>query len=139
MSNAVAGPWYIRSIIFKAKRSTVLLSERGRATCSTVFIALWKTRRLKHFRLRAQGGDNSSGDKVKLWKQTLTKDFGIGTHAGGLFPNEQSNCESDSEKDEVIYQFSDWVGSYSASELAKMQWDDPDIGNRNLMNDLLVK
>lgn len=87
-----------------------------------------KTIRLKHFRLRAQGGDNSSGDKVKLGKQTLTKDFGIGTHAGGLFPNEQSNCESDSEKDEVIYQFSDWVGSYSASELAKMQWDDPDIG-----------
>ena len=87
-----------------------------------------KTRRLKHFRLRAQGGDNSSGDKVKLGNQTLTKDFGIVMHAGCLFPNEQSNCELDPEKDEVIYQFSDWIGSYSASELAKTQWDDPDIG-----------
>ena len=30
-------------------------------------MALWmKTIRLRHVRLRAQGGDNSSGDKVKL-------------------------------------------------------------------------
>ena len=32
MSNTVAEPGYIHSVIFKAKRSTVLLSERSRAT-----------------------------------------------------------------------------------------------------------
>ena len=67
---------------------------------------------------------------MELGRQTLTKDFGIGTHAGGLFPNGTPGDEpsTSSENSEVVYQFSNWVGSYSASELAKMQSEDPDIG-----------
>ena len=85
---------------------------------------------LKQYRLRAQGSDSTSSDNVELGRQTLTKDFGIGSHAGGLFPNGTPGDEpsTSSENSEVVYQFSNWVGSYSASELAKMQSEDPDIG-----------
>ena len=37
-----------------------------------------------------------------------------------LYQNQNQN--------EVVYQFSNWVGSYSSSELAKMQSEDPNIG-----------
>ena len=67
---------------------------------------------------------------MELERQTLTKDFGIGTHAGGLFLNGTLEDEpsTSSENSKVVYQFTNWVGSNSASELATMQSEDPDIG-----------
>lgn len=129
MSNALAGPRYIHSILFKQKGAQCCYLRWVGRLVAAVFIALrMKAIRIKHFCFRAQGADNSSGDKIRLEEQTLTKDFDIGTHAGGLFPNKHSSCESVPKKDEVVYQFSNWVGCYSASEFAKMQSDDPDIG-----------
>ena len=85
---------------------------------------------LRHHRLRAHESVPTSSDNVELGQQTLTKDFGIGTHAGGLYPNgtSEEGESSNSENDEIVFQFSNWVGSYSASELVKMQSEDSDIG-----------
>ncbi|MCG8112852.1 MAG: RNase H-like domain-containing protein [Candidatus Thiodiazotropha taylori] len=81
---------------------------------------------LFNYRLRAQGNVDSTGEPVKLGEEVLTKDFGIGTHAGGLFPEGSEQMQS--QNSEVVYNFSNWVGSYSETELAKMQLADPDIG-----------
>ena len=85
---------------------------------------------LRHHRLRAHESVSANGDNVELGQQTLTKDFGIGTHAGSLYPNgtSEEGEGSNSENDEIVFKFSNWVGSYSAYELAKMQSDDSDIG-----------
>ncbi len=80
-------------------------------------------------RLRAHDTTGtSSEDDVVLSDETLEKDFGIGTHSGGPYPD--SSCDDNSETSEkVTYQFSNWVGSYTSEELAKLQMNDPDISS----------
>ncbi|MCG8033309.1 MAG: DDE-type integrase/transposase/recombinase [Candidatus Thiodiazotropha taylori] len=111
----------LRSSLWSFMRKVVMLFHKPKMYLDVV---------LKYNRLRAKGNLPPPSDSVELGQQTLTKDLGIGTHAGGLFPNGTSSGEqnSSSENSEEMYQFSNWVGSYSALELAKMQSEDPDIG-----------
>ena len=61
----------------------------------------------RHHRLRAHEGVSTNGDNVELGQQTLTEDFGIETHADGLYPNgtSEEGESSNSENDEIVFQF----------------------------------
>ena len=76
---------------------------------------------------------------VKIGRSTLIKDFGLETHAGGLYPkcegvktaklrSSDKNSGTGNLPDLKVYKFSNWVGSYSNDELSKMQLEDPSIG-----------
>ena len=69
---------------------------------------------------------------VKIGRSTLIKDFGLETHAGGLYPkfegvkgaklrSSDKNSGTGNLPDLKVYKFSNWVGSYSNDELSKMQ------------------
>ncbi len=68
-----------------------------------------------------QESEAPASEHTDVGTGTLEKDFGMSTHAGGLFPNGHRSVVSDQP-------FSNWIGSYSGKDVAKIQADDPDIG-----------
>ena len=66
--------------------------------------------------------EEETTDEVELSESTEEKDKGLSTHAGGLYPKSAKSSE------EEVFNFSNWVGSYTKAELSQMQADDPDIG-----------
>jgi transposase InsO family protein len=64
---------------------------------------------------------SGAADNIDLSDATKEKDMAQTSHAGGLYPNGDISSEK-------VYKFSNWVGSYTTSELIKMQKEDSDIG-----------
>jgi len=70
-------------------------------------------------------------NEVELNESTQEKDLGHSTHAGGLYPKSITSDQledTDPVDQEEVYKFSNWVGSYTRTELSKMQSEDPEIG-----------
>ncbi|MES9883466.1 MAG: reverse transcriptase domain-containing protein [Sedimenticola sp.] len=92
--------------------------------------SLHKRRMIMHLRANQESAAPATKKRTDVGIGTLEKDFGMSTHAGGLFPSGDSSSTSviKPRENKNDRPFSNWIGSYSNTDIAKMQLDDPDIG-----------
>ncbi len=113
-------------------KKQVLKVRVGKPVCEFVpLVYRWCGSSMSSRRIqRLRASDNVPNEEnIELSDSTLVKDFGIGTHAGGLDPGSAATGENTGNGVQLTYNFSNWVGSYTSAELAKLQLADPDINS----------